>query len=75
MFRLLGGKRALGGNQGGHAGRPQHPLSRALPVLQVQDESGRGTPAGFMICSSDTVEVVEMFLRVLLRGVRDSVVC
>jgi hypothetical protein len=40
--------------------------------LQVQDESGRGVPAGFMITSEDTTEVVEQFLRVLQQGVREN---
>lgn len=38
-------------------------------LLQVLDEHGRGVPVGFMICSSDTVEVVEKFLRALQEGV------
>jgi hypothetical protein len=38
-------------------------------LLQVLDEHGRGVPVGFMISSSDTVEVVEKFLRALQQGV------
>ena len=38
-------------------------------TLQVQDDTGRGVPVGFMICSSDTTEVIEHFLRVLQKGV------
>lgn len=39
------------------------------PLLQVQDDTGRGVPVGFMICGSDTAEVIERFLRELQRGV------
>jgi hypothetical protein len=38
-------------------------------TLQVQDDTGRGVPVGFMICSSDTTEVIAQFLRVLQLGV------
>lgn len=41
-------------------------------LLQVLDEHGRGVPVGFMICSSDTVEVVEKFLRALQEGVSEE---
>ncbi len=44
--------------------RPAH-----LPPLQVQDDIGRGVPVGFMVCSSDTVEVVHRFLEALQQGV------
>jgi hypothetical protein len=40
--------------------------------VQVQDECGRGTPVGFMITTSDTVEVVETFMRTLQRGVSEG---
>lgn len=39
------------------------------PLLQVQDDTGRGVPVGFMVCGSDTAEVIERFLRELQRGV------
>ena len=35
----------------------------------MQDDTGRGVPVGFMICGSDTAEVIERFLRELQRGV------
>lgn len=41
--------------------------------LQVVDESGRGVPVGFMICSADPAEVVEKFLRELQRGVSSRI--
>ncbi|EFN54703.1 hypothetical protein CHLNCDRAFT_135359 [Chlorella variabilis] len=39
-----------------------------LYALVVQDESGRGVPVSFMVCSSDTAEVVEHFLRTSMEG-------
>lgn len=49
---------------------PYSPVHPTLPAtLQVLDESGRGVPVGWMICSSDTAEVIELFLRTLQRGV------
>lgn len=60
------------GRTGGTAQRWQpFPLLACLP-LQVQDDVGRGVPVGFMICSSDTVEVVEKFFRTLQEGVSGS---
>ncbi len=37
--------------------------------MQVIDEHARGVPVGFMISSSETVEVLEKFLRALQQGV------
>lgn len=51
----------------------QKPHLPHSPVLQVQDEQGRAVPVGFMISSTDTTEVLEEFLRQLLRGVSHSV--
>lgn len=47
----------------------------ACRAAQVQDDVGRGVPVGYMICSSDTVEVVEHFLRVLQQGVSGPAEC
>ena len=47
----------------------KHPPLPPSPGMQVQDEQGRAVPVGFMISSSDTAEVLEGFLRQLLRGV------
>ena len=41
-------------------------------LLQVQDDRGMGVPVGFMVCSSDTVEVVGAFLRALQQGVSNA---
>ena len=46
--------------------------STLSPYVQVQDDMGRGVPVGEMICSSETTEVVEKFLRVLQQGVSTS---
>ncbi|KAL4437259.1 hypothetical protein ABPG75_004398 [Micractinium tetrahymenae] len=43
-----------------------------LYACTVQDDVGRGVPAGFMICSSDTVEVVENFFRTLQEGAQKA---
>ncbi|KAL4436574.1 hypothetical protein ABPG75_003713 [Micractinium tetrahymenae] len=43
-----------------------------LYACTVQDDVGRGVPAGFMICSSDTVEVVEHFFRTLQEGAQKA---
>ena len=43
-----------------------------MRLLQVQDDRGMGVPVGFMVCSSDTVEVVGAFLRALQQGVSNA---
>lgn len=47
----------------------------ACLMPQVQDDVGRGVPVGFMICSSDTVEVVHQFLEMLRQGVSLHSLC